>query len=43
MYNWHPVIIILAVIGIIDMGIQAATSGAIKPIRMILEMLFGGV
>jgi len=36
MENWHPVFIILAVVGMIDMAIQAATSGAIKTIRIFL-------
>lgn len=31
----------LAIIGILDMVTQAATSGATKPIRIILHYLFG--
>jgi len=36
----HPIFIGLAVIGIIDLIVQAITSGEIKPIHIILGLIF---
>jgi len=36
----HPIFIGLAVIGIFDMIVQALTSGEIKPIHIILGLIF---
>lgn len=37
----HPLFIALAVLGIIDMTVQAATSGRIKLIQSFLRIVFG--
>lgn len=33
-------VIVLAVIGFFDMAVQAATSGSIRPIRLLLSAIF---
>lgn len=37
----HPVVIVLAGIGVTDFIVQAATNGEIRIIHIILESIFG--
>jgi len=40
-FTEHPAFLVLAVTGILDMAVQAATSGTVKPIQILLGAIFG--